>query len=88
MRYGIVIAIVGIVLCAPLAAAGEIADVERTWEQPFEPGSFLRVENLVGSITVDGASEAGVVRIRARVLSEGDDWEAATALASTVDLEV
>ena len=88
MRYGIVIAIAGIVLCAPLVTAGEIADVERTWEQPFEPGAFLRVENLVGSITVDGASEAGVVRIRARVLAEGDDWEAATALASTVDLEV
>ena len=88
MRYAIVIAIVGIVLLAPVATADEVADVERTWERPFEPGAFLRVENLVGSMTVDGASEPGIVRVRARVVAEGATWDEATALASTVDLAI
>lgn len=87
MRTGIVIAMVTIVTVGA-AAAAEVAEVERSWERAFAPGDALRIENLVGSITVDGASDPGVVRVRARVVAEADDAEAARALAEAVDLEV
>ena len=88
MRYGFVIATFGIVLAFTAASAAEVAEAELTWEREWVPGSFLRFENLVGSITVDGASDPGVVRVRARVLAEAEEADEARALAESIALEV
>jgi len=89
MRYGFVIAMTALAVTAsPAALADERADAELSWERPWTAGDFLRVENLIGSITVDGASEPGIVRVRARVVAEGDDEPTARALADSIRLDV
>ena len=72
------------VAVAPAAAGVETARAETTWEAPWTAGSFLRVEDLVGSITVDVAKDPGRVRIEARVVAEAE--QAARALGPRGDV--
>lgn len=85
MRYGIVIAL-GLAALPSLAV--EKAEITRRAEKPLAAGAVVNVENLFGSIEVRGGGPAGKATVEARVVAEGETYEAAKAIADSVDLKV
>jgi hypothetical protein len=85
MRYGIVIALGLVALPAP---AAEKAEVVRRAEQPLAAKGTVDVENLLGSIEIRGGGPAGKATIEARVVAEGDTYEAAKAIVDAVEMKV
>jgi hypothetical protein len=81
-----------VVLLLLLSAAlpANAADtVERSLQEQFElpAGTALRIENLIGSMRVDGGGEAGRVLVKARVVADAADLAAATALAEAIGMQ-
>lgn len=81
------IAVAAIALASAPLAAAERADRTLALEGDIDDGGFLRVENLLGSITVEGASDDGKWRVEARIVAEGDSREIADGLAEGFTLE-
>jgi hypothetical protein len=85
MRYGIVIALG---LATLPALADEKVEVVRRAEQPLAAKGTVRVENLLGSIEIRGGGTAGKASVEARVVAEGETYEAAKAIADAVEMKV
>lgn len=69
------------------AAARESASATIEHEIPLPPGTQLRVENLLGSITVISAERSGSALVEARVVAEADSDGAARRLAEGVAVQ-
>ncbi len=83
-----VLMLLGILAVCGIAHAG-VENVEKTLEidDVITPGGSFHVENLLGSVTVEGGGPAGKATVRARVVAEAETQEAATALADTIRLD-
>ncbi|MDX1390028.1 MAG: hypothetical protein R3344_12605, partial [Acidobacteriota bacterium] len=70
-----------------IAHAG-VESFEKTlrFEETLNAGEGFHVENLLGSITVEGGGPAGKVTVAARVVAEAETGEQAAALADTIRL--
>jgi DUF4097 and DUF4098 domain-containing protein YvlB len=77
--------LVGIGLGNP-SGAGERTEVELSHQETIAPGGFVRVENLLGSITVTPSMDRRTLAVKARVVAEGDSVEATRELAASVRL--
>ena len=76
-------------LFSAFAAAGAGVDsFEKTLELAGDlaPGDRFRVENLLGSVTVEGGGPAGRVTISAKVVAEGETPDQAQSLAESIAL--
>lgn len=99
MRYRNVIALLAALATVPPVLAGakldkmkakitdEAAQAELTVEAPLAKGQPLVVENLIGSLTLEGNGPDGKVVIEARVVADADTIEAARELAKSVTLK-
>lgn len=85
MRYGIVIALG---LAALPALAAEKAEIVRRAEQPLAAKGTVHVENLLGSIEIRGGGTAGKATVEARIVAEGETYEAARAIVDAVEMKV
>ncbi|MCP3980662.1 MAG: DUF4097 domain-containing protein [bacterium] len=74
-------------LASAIPAAHALESVERTIEQsrPWQPGTTVRVANLLGSIDVRGA-ETNEIRLEALVVAEAKTQSEAAALAESIAL--
>lgn len=75
-----------LLILAP-AYSGERATAELAHDRTFGPGQGVRIENLIGSITVTGGGDPGIVKIEADVVAEADDSAEAQGLAGAVTLD-
>lgn len=76
-----------LVLGAVPAQALERAETTLTLETAIPAGGALRVENLLGSIRIEGSTAKNLARIEARVVAEAKTLEEAQALAQSIRLD-
>lgn len=81
----VAVSVVALAWTAVLAAGS--AERAFTIEQDLAADRALRVENLIGSITVTGGGPAGKVRLDVRVVAEGETPAEAEDLASAIAVE-
>jgi hypothetical protein len=72
--------------CACAAVGAGVERFEKTHDLAGDlaKGDSLRVENLLGSVTVEGGGPEGRVSIKARVVADGETLAEAQALAESV----
>ena len=83
----IALGIVAVTGAFPVAAGTETSEKTVTREEKLVTGTKLRVENLLGSMTVTGGGAPGMIRIEARIVADADSREQADALAAGIRVE-
>jgi hypothetical protein len=68
------------------ALAGETAEREHSHELALPAGGKLHVENLIGSMSVQGGGEPGRVSVEARIVADASSPEDAAALADSIEI--
>ncbi len=74
-----------VVAVAPALAGTETATRTVTREDKLVTGSALVVENLLGSMEVEGGGTPGTVRVEARIVVDSDSKEQAESVAASFD---
>jgi DUF4097 and DUF4098 domain-containing protein YvlB len=75
-----------VALTAPARAGSERIERTLQYEAPMKAGQSIRIENLVGSLTVRADKTDGKVLVEARVVTEADDKNVAKALNQSIEL--
>jgi DUF4097 and DUF4098 domain-containing protein YvlB len=75
-----------VALTAPVRAGSERIERTLTHETPLSEGQSIRVENLIGSLTIRADKTDGKVLVEATVVTEADAKETAKALNQSIEL--
>ncbi|ANM28710.1 DUF4097 family beta strand repeat-containing protein [Moorena bouillonii] len=87
-RLPLLLTILAVLLCGPTLYAGDPIQRSVEGRVALPPGSTLELENLLGSIQVEGDAPAGEALLEATVIAEHKDPELARSLAESIAFRI